>query len=422
MIINTRLEKLLCKNLFLYLPGSLNSNNVPSIDNVIASSITDTSFVLSADVTANGKITTVEFQYGLTTLYGSTAIPLGSPIEADSTATLSVTLSGLLPYKRYFYRVVATNSSGSTIIASNVMTVEPSELTDGNWYAQFDFDADTNVVDGSNRVSQFRDNFQDNAEGTELIPNGDMSSSTGWSLNGMATISGGVMNFAATTYGSVWRGDSTNNRYKVYNTRFDIVSITSGTLRVNHANPVVDFTTSGSKAVLGHISDGTYLMRLQGYPAATAVIDNASQKRVLGNHLIQWTDANKPTKDGTHILFNGTTHWLRNAVEAGLTVGTIYALVQRIGTDTDYVMRNNLTGLGEYAGNYLRLGSNQAGNTWYNFRIKKLYIRSVTDSAGTIDKLNEYLSRNEVPTGVTPFGIYSNTAIFDNNAIWNNGN
>ena len=388
---------------------------------VIAPSDVDCNVSATINPSKSNAIAAVE--YGLTISYGEIVTFPQSPILANTITSVGTKIQNLLPYKRYFYRITVINSFGTSYHTGNFMTLEPAELTDGNWYAQFDFDADTNAVDGSNRVSQFRDNFQNNAEGAELIPNGDMSSSTGWTLNGMATISGGVMNFAATTYGSVWRGDSSNNRYKVYNTRFDIVSITSGTVRVAHANPVVDFNTSGSKAVLGHISDGTYLMRLQGYPAATAVIDNASQKRVLGNHLIQWTDANKPTKDETHILFNGTTHWLRNAVEAGLTVGTIYAFVQRIGTDTDYVMRNNLTGLGEYAGNYLRLGSNQAGSTWYNFRIKKLYIRSVTDSAGTIDKLNEFLSReDEVPTGVTPFGIYSNTAIFDNNAIWNNGN
>ena len=79
-------------------------------------------------------------------------------------------------------------------------------------------------------------------------------------------------------------------------------------------------------------------------------------------------------------------------------------------------MRNDLTGLGEYAGNYLRLGSNQAGTTWYNFRIKKLYIRSVTDSAGTIAKLNEYFSRKDI-VGVLATGIWNDNAIWDDNQI-----
>ena len=378
-------------------------------------SYTDVSADLQFFVHTNSNpIVNVQVEYWKAPNYPPTIISLPDVTEDDY---VTLTIEDLLPDTSYEWLVRLTTSNGIDISSEQKFdTAIPTELSDGNWYAQFDFDADTNVVDGSNRVSQFRDNFQNNTEGAELIPNGDMSSTTGWTLNGQATIAGGVMNMTAASYGSVWRGDSSANRYKVYNTRFDITSIASGNHRVAHANPPVDFNTSGSKAVLGHISDGTYLMRLQGYPAATCVIDNASQKRVLGNHLIQWTDANKPTKETSYITFDGTTDWLRNAVEAGLTFGTVYALVQRIGTDDDFVMRNDLTGLGEYAGNYLRLGSNQAGTTWYNFRIKKLYIRSVVDGAGTIEKLNEYLSREDV-VGVLATGVWNDNAVWDDNQI-----
>ncbi|MFM8807808.1 MAG: hypothetical protein ACKOJB_02685, partial [Chthoniobacterales bacterium] len=94
--------------------GAASATARPSINSFSASGATDTTATLSAAVTPNGAATTVSFEYGTTTNYGSTtaAQSIGS---GNSPVNVNANLTGLTPGTLYHYRATATNSVGSTI-------------------------------------------------------------------------------------------------------------------------------------------------------------------------------------------------------------------------------------------------------------------------------------------------------------------
>jgi uncharacterized protein (TIGR02145 family) len=91
--------------------------------------------VSSLEVTLNGTVnpnylsTTVTFEYGTTTSYGSTIAGIPSPIMENIDSNISVTLSGLSPETTYHFRIKATNSIG-TIYGEDLTFVLPSPVYD----------------------------------------------------------------------------------------------------------------------------------------------------------------------------------------------------------------------------------------------------------------------------------------------------
>jgi hypothetical protein len=86
-----------------------------------ASSLTSTSALLNATVNPNGLSTSVRFEWGTTTNYGSTTAPIS--IDAASSATnIAQTISGLQPGVTYHFRVVADNLAGVMAGADRSLT------------------------------------------------------------------------------------------------------------------------------------------------------------------------------------------------------------------------------------------------------------------------------------------------------------
>ena len=86
----------------------------PTVATNAASGVTATGATLNGTVSSNGASTTVSFQYGLTTSYGSTAV-VQSPLASSATnAAVSAALTGLTCYAQYHFRVVGANSGGTT--------------------------------------------------------------------------------------------------------------------------------------------------------------------------------------------------------------------------------------------------------------------------------------------------------------------
>jgi len=85
----------------------------PIATTTAASTTTYNSAILTATVNPNGLATTVYFEWGVSTLYGSstTIQAIGSGITDVS---ITATITGLAGNTTYNYRVVATNSSGTT--------------------------------------------------------------------------------------------------------------------------------------------------------------------------------------------------------------------------------------------------------------------------------------------------------------------
>lgn len=89
-------------------------NYFPIISGVSFSTfVTSTEATLNSNVNANYSSTTVTFEYGLTTDYGSTVTADQSPVTETTETAVSSTLTELTPYTTYHFRVKAVNSAGT---------------------------------------------------------------------------------------------------------------------------------------------------------------------------------------------------------------------------------------------------------------------------------------------------------------------
>jgi hypothetical protein len=92
----------------------LTLGSVPAATTVAATDLLTTSATLNGTVNANLLSTTVTFEYGLTTSYGSTIAATPSPVTGSTVTNVSANVTGLAPGVLYHFRVVAVNSLGTT--------------------------------------------------------------------------------------------------------------------------------------------------------------------------------------------------------------------------------------------------------------------------------------------------------------------
>ncbi|NSW94707.1 MAG: fibronectin type III domain-containing protein, partial [Bacteroidales bacterium] len=86
---------------------------LPSATTNAASDVTGSSATLNGTVNASGSSTTVTFEYGLTTSYGSSVTATQSPLTGSSNTVVSAAITGLTPGTTYHYRVKAVNCGGT---------------------------------------------------------------------------------------------------------------------------------------------------------------------------------------------------------------------------------------------------------------------------------------------------------------------
>ncbi len=96
-----------------HLGFSLSTAQAPTVVTTAASSITSTGATLNGTVNANGASTTVTFEYGLTTGYGSTVTAAQSPVTGNTVTPVSAAVTGLIPNTLYHFRAVGVNSEGT---------------------------------------------------------------------------------------------------------------------------------------------------------------------------------------------------------------------------------------------------------------------------------------------------------------------
>jgi hypothetical protein len=93
----------------------------PAVTGAAPASVTATQALPTATVNPNGIATTVTFQYGHTTSYGSTSAPVSA---GSGTAPVRVqgVIGGLSPGTAYHYRAVAASADGTTYGADTAFT------------------------------------------------------------------------------------------------------------------------------------------------------------------------------------------------------------------------------------------------------------------------------------------------------------
>jgi len=89
-----------------------------------ASNLTSHEATLNGTVNADGLPTTYRFQYGLTTSYG-TKTPSTDGGSGTTAIARSATVTGLQPSTTYHFRIVASNSAGTSVGADRTFTTAP---------------------------------------------------------------------------------------------------------------------------------------------------------------------------------------------------------------------------------------------------------------------------------------------------------
>jgi alpha-tubulin suppressor-like RCC1 family protein len=85
----------------------------PVVTTLAAGDIQDTGAVLHGTVNANGLSTSVSFEYGLTTTYGTVVPAVPADVTNAGATAASTALSGLLSGTVYHFRMVATSMAGT---------------------------------------------------------------------------------------------------------------------------------------------------------------------------------------------------------------------------------------------------------------------------------------------------------------------
>jgi hypothetical protein len=99
----------------------------PSISGLSVSDVGQDRATLHAWINANGAATTYQFEYGLTTAYGSVGPTVPASIGAGSAVLpVSLDLSGLAPGTTYHHRVIATSAAGESAGPDQTFTTLPA--------------------------------------------------------------------------------------------------------------------------------------------------------------------------------------------------------------------------------------------------------------------------------------------------------
>ena len=94
-----------------------------------AAAIGTTAATLNGTVSANNSSTTVTFQYGIDTNYGTTVTANQSPVTGATNTAVSRSISGLMNGITYHYRVLAVNAGGTTYGSDMTFTTGTSAPT-----------------------------------------------------------------------------------------------------------------------------------------------------------------------------------------------------------------------------------------------------------------------------------------------------
>jgi len=121
----------------------------PTVISNAATSVTSTGATLNGTINANNASTTVTFEYGLNTSYGTTVTADQSPVTGSAATPVSKVITGLTAGVTYYYRVIGVNAGGTTnglgksfttpLLIGNGTPADPYQittLTDLKWLSE----------------------------------------------------------------------------------------------------------------------------------------------------------------------------------------------------------------------------------------------------------------------------------------------
>jgi hypothetical protein len=97
----------------------------PTVVTIPATAVGSSTATLNGTVNANIQSTTVTFEYGLTTAYGSNVSGVPGTVTGNTVTPVLANLTGLLPGATYHYRVCGVNSIGTTNGLDMTFTLAP---------------------------------------------------------------------------------------------------------------------------------------------------------------------------------------------------------------------------------------------------------------------------------------------------------
>jgi phenylpyruvate tautomerase PptA (4-oxalocrotonate tautomerase family) len=125
----------------------------PTAATGMATTVSATGAVLNGIVNPNDSSTTVVFEYGETSSYGSTVTATQSPLTGTNSQTVSAQVSSLVAGSNYHFRVAATNGGGTANgddhtfqTNGNVVTIENTTFKAGT---EYEYTAATSITIGS---------------------------------------------------------------------------------------------------------------------------------------------------------------------------------------------------------------------------------------------------------------------------------
>ena len=175
---------------------SFTAGSAPSATTTGASSVSTTGARLNGRVNPNGRSTTWHFEYGTTAGYG-TSTPSHGAGSGTGTAGVSQSLTGLAPGTTYHFRLVASNSSGTTAGADQTFaTVATPVVATGSAGVAVTTATLNGTVDPRNHTATWYFEY-----GTSTSYGSRTSSQRADANTGSRAVSAGIANLApGTTY------------------------------------------------------------------------------------------------------------------------------------------------------------------------------------------------------------------------------
>lgn len=101
----------------------------PTVVTTAATAVTSSTATLNGTVNANNASTTVTFDYGLTTAYGTNVPAVPGTVTGNTVTPVSAPITGLLPNTLYHYRVNGVNANGTANGLDLTFTTLPAAPT-----------------------------------------------------------------------------------------------------------------------------------------------------------------------------------------------------------------------------------------------------------------------------------------------------